>query len=148
MSPIRLKTTHTLPTAELADWGPAKEPVGALIAQIRGTETSDPKSPRDRVGVWECSPGRWRRQVMEREFAHFVSGRGRFIPDRGDAFDILPGDAVWFPAHTTGTWEITETLRKTYIILGFRPSERMLAQVMHRIRRIPRAILQFVSRKT
>jgi uncharacterized cupin superfamily protein len=121
MQPIRLASPELLPSGELADWGPAKAPVGSLIAQIRGSE----HGKRDRIGVWESTPGRWRRQVMEREFAHFISGRARFIPDNGEPFDICAGDAVWFPADTTGTWEISETLRKTYVIVGFSPSERI-----------------------
>lgn len=129
MQPIRLASPEKLPSDQLADWGPAKVPVGSVIARIRGSESGT----RDRVGVWECTPGRWRRQVMEREFAHFLSGRARFIPDRGDPFDICAGDAVWFPADTTGTWEITETLRKTYVILGFSPLERMARTVRRRL---------------
>jgi hypothetical protein len=121
MQPIRLVAPERLRSDALADWGPAKVPVGDLIAQIRGNE----HGKQDRVGVWECTPGNWRRQVMEREFAHFVSGRARFVPDNGEPFDICAGDAVWFPADTTGTWEIAETLRKTYVIVGFSPWERI-----------------------
>jgi len=135
MQPIRLVSPEQLRSDELADWGPAKVPVGSLIAQIRGNE----QGKRDRVGVWECTPGRWRRQVMEREFAHFVSGRARFLPDRGEPFDIRAGDAVWFPADTTGTWEIIETLRKTYVIVGFSPLERisrMMARALGALRRL------------
>jgi hypothetical protein len=130
MQAVRLASPEQLPSSELADWGPAKVPVGSLIAQIRGNE----HGKRDRVGVWECTPGRWRRQVMEREFAHFVSGRARFLPDNGEPFDICAGDAVWFPADTTGTWEITETLRKTYVIVGFSPFEVVWRMVARKLR--------------
>jgi uncharacterized cupin superfamily protein len=136
MQPIRLPSPETLPSDALADWGPAKEPVGNVIAQIRGSELGK----RDRVGVWECTPGRWRRQVMEREFAHFVSGAGRFLPDYGEPFDIRAGDAVWFPADTTGTWEITETLRKSYVIVGFGPLERILRVLSRRLGALRRMI--------
>ena len=134
MQPIRLVSPEQLPSGELADWGPAKVPVGSLIAQIRGSE----HGTRDRIGVWESTPGRWRRQVMEREFAHFVSGRARFIPDDGEPFDINAGDAVWFPADTTGTWEISETLRKTYVIVGFSPFERVSRIVTRKLRALRR----------
>ena len=135
MQPIRLASPEQLRSDELAYWGPAKAPIGSLIAQIRGSE----HGKRDRVGVWECTPGRWRRQVMEREFAHFVSGRARFIPDDGEPFDIRAGDAVWFPADTTGTWDITETLRKSYVIIGFSPFERLcrgITRKMSALRRL------------
>ena len=133
MQPIRLTSPESLPTDQLEDWGPAKVPVGTLIANIRGSEQTSGDDGRDRVGVWECTPGSWRRQVMEREFAHFLSGRARFIPDDGEPFDINAGDAVWFPADTTGTWEISETLRKSYVIVGFRPGERLRRAVLRKL---------------
>ena len=139
MQPIRLASPESLPTDELADWGPAKVPVGTLIAHIRSNEQTSGDGGHDRVGVWECTPGRWRRQVMEREFAHFLSGRARFIPDDGEPFDINAGDAVWFPADTTGTWEIIETLRKAYVIVGFQPAERVrraAARKLNAVRRV------------
>ena len=129
MQPIRLASPDKTPSADLTDWGPAKEPVGSPIAHIRSTE----HGKRDRVGTWECTPGKWRRQVMEREFAHFLSGRARFVPDHGEPFDICAGDAVWFPADTTGTWEISETLRKTYVIVGFSPWERISRAVVRKL---------------
>ncbi len=133
MQPIRLAAPESLPTEQLQDWGPAKVPVGALIAHIRSSEQTSSDGGRDRVGVWECTPGSWRRQVMEREFAHFLSGRARFIPDDGEPFEIRAGDAVWFPADTTGTWEIIETLRKSYVIIGFRPAERIRRAVVRKL---------------
>ena len=118
MPPVRLANPLTIPSSQLEDWGPVTEPEGEGIGQVRGREHV--LGGVFRVGVWECSPGRWRRQVMEHEFAHFVAGRARFIPDQGEPIDINPGDAVWFPANTTGMWDITETLRKTYVIITSR----------------------------
>lgn len=140
MQPIRLKSPESMPTERLTDWGPVRVPVGTLIAYIRSSEQTSSDGGRDRIGVWECTPGRWRRQVMEREFAHFVSGRARFIPDDGAPFDICAGDAVWFPADTTGTWEITETLRKSYLIVGFRPAERMRRAAVRKLNALRRLL--------
>ncbi len=119
MPPVRLANPLAIPSSQLEDWGPVNEPEGERVGQVRGREHVSVLGGVFRVGVWECSPGRWRRKVMEHEFAHFVAGRARFIPDRGEPFDINPGDAVWFPANTTGMWDITETLRKTYVIVTF-----------------------------
>jgi uncharacterized cupin superfamily protein len=138
VQPIRLASPESLPADQLTDWGPAKVPVGTLIAHIRSSEQTSGDGGRDRVGVWECTPGSWRRQVMEREFAHFLSGRARFIPDDGEPFDINAGDAVWFPADTTGTWEISETLRKSYVIVGFRPAERVRRAVARKLKGLRR----------
>jgi uncharacterized cupin superfamily protein len=140
MQPVRVGSPQTLSSEALDDWGPAKVPVGKMVAHTRGTEVRSGGRGNDRVGVWECSPGRWRRQVMEREFAHFISGQGRFVPDVGEPFEIRAGDAVWFPAHTTGTWEITETLRKTYVIVSFTPLEALRHTVLRRVETIWRSI--------
>jgi hypothetical protein len=52
------------------------------------------------AGVWECSPGIWRRQILQAELCHFVSGYAFFTPEGGDKFEIKAGDAVFFrPAH-------------------------------------------------
>jgi uncharacterized cupin superfamily protein len=112
--------------SQLEDWGPVAEPEGERIGRVRGREQVSVVGGAFRIGVWECSPGRWRRQVMEREFAHFLAGRARFIPDQGEPFDINSDDAVWFSANTTGTWDITETLRKTYVIVAPRGAMRKL----------------------
>jgi len=133
LQPIRLASPECLPTEQLTDWGPAKVPVGTLIAHISSSEETSGDGGRDRIGVWECTPGSWRRQVMEREFAHFLFGRARFVPDDGEPFEINAGDSVWFPADTTGTWEIIETLRKAYVIVGFRPVERVRRAIVRKL---------------
>ena len=130
--PVRLANPLTIPSSQLEDWGPVKEPEGERVGQVRGHEHVSVLGGV-RVGVWECSPGRWRRQVMEHEFAHFVAGRARFIPDHGEPFDITSGDAVWFPANTTGMWDITDTLRKTYVIVASRGAIRKLFTLLRRM---------------
>ncbi|WP_225316340.1 cupin domain-containing protein, partial [Pseudomonas aeruginosa] len=37
------------------------------------------------TGIWECTPGRFRRQVEQAEYSYIVSGEGRFTPDEGQA---------------------------------------------------------------
>jgi uncharacterized cupin superfamily protein len=132
MPPVRLANPLTIPSSDLEDWGPVTEPHGERVAQVRGREHVSVLGGVLRIGVWECSPGRWRRQVMEPEFAHFVTGRARFTPDHGDHFDINPGDAIWFPANTTGIWDISETLRKTYVIVASRGAIRKLYTFLRR----------------
>ena len=67
--------------------------------------------------AYESSPGKFRRQIKNAEFCHFIAGRCVFHADSGERLDIRAGDAVFFPANTTGTWEVIETARKTYILL-------------------------------
>lgn len=99
----------------LADSNPVAVPLSqpAAIASVSSVERSDGVE----TGVWECTPGRWRRQILQQEFCHFISGRCTFIPDQGEPLQIEAGDAVLFPAHTTGVWDIQETLRKSYVLI-------------------------------
>jgi uncharacterized protein len=108
-----IKGVATIPAERLADQGPVVEPVGAPVARIRSR--ADHEGPD--IGVWECTPGKWRRQVKSGEFSHFVAGRCVFHADSGEHLAIEAGDAVIFPPNTTGTWEILETVRKVYVIL-------------------------------
>ncbi|MGY9058689.1 MAG: cupin domain-containing protein, partial [Candidatus Puniceispirillales bacterium] len=38
-----------------------------------------------------------------------------FTPDDGEPINIEAGDVVYFPANSTGVWEIIETTRKSYL---------------------------------
>ncbi|VVM77336.1 hypothetical protein PS631_02138 [Pseudomonas fluorescens] len=91
------------------------EPLGSPVAEVacHEHETQDGLS----AGVWVCSPGRWRRKVMQREFSHFVEGHCFFIPDNGSAIEIRAGDAVLFPENCAGTWDVKQTIRKSFLIL-------------------------------
>ena len=101
-----------LASSALEDWGAVGEPVGTPVPTLRGKESREGPD----VGIWECAPGKFRRQVKGAEFMHFLAGRGRFHSDTGQVVEIRAGDAVYFPANTFGTWEVIATLRKTYAI--------------------------------
>ncbi len=108
-----IKATPTMPSNAMKDRGVANEVRGEPVPRIRSLSCH--ASPD--VGVWECSPGTWRRAVESGEFCHIVGGHGRFHADSGESLELEPGDAVLFPPHTKGTWEILSTLRKTYVLL-------------------------------
>ena len=91
------------------------------MAQLIGRKYLNDAPGIDSMGIWQCSPGRWRRTIMQEEFAHFLSGSARFIPDSGEAIDIQAGDTIWFPKDSRGVWEIGENVRKVYVIID-RPS--------------------------
>ncbi|HIQ44818.1 MULTISPECIES: cupin domain-containing protein [unclassified Pseudomonas] len=90
---------------------PLSEPVA--VASTTSVERSDGVE----TGVWECTPGRWRRQIVQQEFCHFIAGRCTFTPDGGEPIEIAAGDALMLPANTLGIWDIQETLRKTYVLI-------------------------------
>jgi uncharacterized cupin superfamily protein len=48
---------------------------------------------------------------------HILTGSGSFTPTDGERTEFKAGDTLFFPAHTTGVWELTETLRKMYVVM-------------------------------
>jgi len=109
-----LKQPGRIASTELADWGDVKQPIGELIAKLRGREAARAGEPD--YGIWECSPGRWRRQVKEAEFTYFLAGRCTFTADDGQKVEIAAGDAAYWSANSMGIWDVHETIRKVYII--------------------------------
>jgi len=103
---------------ELPDAGAVAAPMGEPVARLKCWEALTDKEKKIEVGVWECSPGIWRRQVLQAEVCHFLAGRAIFTPDGGEAVEIRAGNSVYFPANTKGIWNIQETVRKTYVVFG------------------------------
>lgn len=112
-----MKITHLkdTPNAPLGEANPVAVPLGEPVSHTRVAEAERP----DQVdtGIWECTPGRWRRQIVEQEFCHFISGRGTFTPDDGEPIAFQAGDAFLLPQNSLGVWDIQETVRKTYVII-------------------------------
>lgn len=112
-----MNITHFRNTSEIAleDSNPVAVPLGEPLAVT--STTSVERSDGVETGVWECTPGRWRRQIVQQVFCHFVAGRCTFTPDGGETIEIRAGDALMMPANTTGIWDIQETVRKTYVLI-------------------------------
>jgi uncharacterized protein len=71
------------------------------------------------VGVWECAPGGW--PVIDRpdtEIATIISGSGVITSADGSKQNVTPGTVVTLPKGWTGRWDITETVRKVYVIVA------------------------------
>jgi len=102
---------------ELDQLGPVKKPISTPASRLIGRKYIDEANGIDCMGIWECSPGRWERTIMQEEFAHFITGSATFIPPEGDPIEIKAGDTVWFPANSRGIWEIKEDVRKVYVVI-------------------------------
>ena len=94
---------------------PVAVPLGEPVAQTASLSVE--RSDGVETGIWECTPGRWRRQIVQQEFCHFLQGRCTFTPDGGEPLLIEAGDALMLPANSTGIWDIQETVRKTYVLI-------------------------------
>ncbi|WP_312936242.1 cupin domain-containing protein [Pseudomonas sp.] len=112
MSIIQFKHTER---AVLETSNPVAVPLGEPVAVT--SVTCVERGDGVETGIWECTPGRWRRQIVQQEFCHFIKGRCTFTPDDGEQLFIEAGDALLLPANSTGTWDIQETVRKTYVLM-------------------------------
>ncbi|MNB85140.1 hypothetical protein D3C76_833510 [compost metagenome] len=99
------------------EFAPVVEPVSETVSNTRTALHQRIEQENVSVGVWECTPGDWRRQVLQAEYSYFISGTGAFIPDVGEPVNFKAGDAIYFAPNTQGTWSIKETVRKHYIII-------------------------------
>lgn len=112
-----VKNTAAIPSDQLEDWGPVGLPEGdGPVSQLRGRDMEATDDERVGSGIWECSPGRWRRQVVQAELCHFLLGKCRFEHDNGEVIEIEAGDSIFFPENSTGIWDVSETVRKTFVV--------------------------------
>jgi len=69
------------------------------------------------VGVWECTPGCFpSRRDGFREAVVFVAGSGVLRDADGTEHPIAPGITMAIPEGWTGEWDLTETVRKVYVV--------------------------------
>lgn len=115
MSPLLLRLNDE---SSFSEAPPVGAPIGQPVAMSRSAGRRVLADRNATTGFWECSPGRFRRQVAEAEYSYVISGEGSFTPDDGETIEFRAGDVLYFTANTQGTWEIRQTLRKTYLILG------------------------------
>ncbi|BEP95376.1 cupin domain-containing protein [Acidovorax sp. A79] len=103
----------------LQDRGIVAVPLSTPASAVRGLAVQVPGRPDCDTGLWECSRGRFQRQVPSGEIMHIVAGAGRFLPE-GEGMSVVEfraGDTLFFPPETRGVREIRETIRKLYVMV-------------------------------
>lgn len=70
-------------------------------------------------GIWRCEPGHWRIAfgATQQEVFTVLSGRCRLHDDQGGCHEIGPGQVLHIPAGFTGSFEVLETMTKSYVIV-------------------------------
>ncbi|MEM8706078.1 MAG: cupin domain-containing protein [Actinomycetota bacterium] len=69
------------------------------------------------VGVWEAPIDTWREAGYPvNEFVVIISGHLRLTEVDGTVLDLRAGDLGYIPKGWTGTWEVLEPVRKTYVV--------------------------------
>ena len=69
------------------------------------------------MGIWEVTPGTFRgSKEGVCELMHFAQGAGTITDESGAVTHISPGLSIFVPDGWRGTWNVTSTVRKTYVI--------------------------------
>ena len=111
-----LRQSPTLPG--LHHQGIAARPKSEPPCRFSGIDITLEGAGDNNCGIWECTPGQFERTLAEAEVMHILAGRGRFTPTVGEPIDFRAGDTLFFPARTTGEWDIRETVRKVFVVLA------------------------------
>ena len=98
MTTQTLTLVHKAHHANMEAATPAKLPLGEIVAQQCTAQHQENPYVSASIGVWESSPGVFRRHLPNREFCHIISGSCTFTPDGGEPVELSAGDAVLFPA--------------------------------------------------
>lgn len=116
----QLKNAANIPLADLEDWG-NPQTIGEPICQLNGIQMIENEDGSE-GGIWECTPGKFVREIMQAELTTFLSGHCIFHPEDGEPIEIKAGDVLYFPENSKGTWEIIETVRKAYLCYNLNKS--------------------------
>ena len=77
------------------------------------------------AGLWECTPGCFpSRRDGYREAVTILAGRGVLRDADGTEHPVEPGVALALPEGWVGEWDITETVRKFYVVTYSEPREK------------------------
>jgi uncharacterized cupin superfamily protein len=115
--PVIIPQPARMRSDRLSDAGAAKEPVGSPAPHFTRLGFDGPGLERFRFGVWETTAGKWRRDVVEAEFCFILSGTATFSLEDGRSWTFGANDAVFFPAHCNGVWDVSEPLRKAFVVI-------------------------------
>lgn len=101
---------------DLVDWGLQPD---ALEGRSQSTGRLVMKGPDNRpeVGIWVCTPGRWRLAIPRDELCHFVAGHATYVHDNGEVIEVTPGTVVMFPGGWRGECTVLTTMRNLYILV-------------------------------
>ena len=102
--------------SDLVDWGTQPD---ALEGAPHSTGRLVMKGPDNQpeVGIWVCTPGRWRLEIPRDELCHFVAGQATYRHDNGEVIDVTPGTVVMFPGGWCGECTVHATMRNLYILV-------------------------------
>ena len=115
--PVLISQPAKLPHSSFSDVGAVKQPIGSPVPHIKRIGFEGEGLEKYRFGVWEATVGKYRRDVTDAEYCFFLSGKVAFTLDDGRSWTFGANDAVFFPADCLGIWDISEPLRKAFVVI-------------------------------
>lgn len=102
-------------SAELTPLGSWPPGGGALEGDPQASGVELHVDDRVEYGIWECTPGVYAssRSGYSEQFT-IISGEASIVDDDGTRHELRPGVVMVLPDGWSGTWEIRQTIRKTY----------------------------------
>ena len=79
---------HQAEAEKLGEPVAALIPVGEVLALYATAQDQNSEVIGAKIGIWESSPGQFRRAVKEREFSHIIQGSCIFTPDEGPSIEL------------------------------------------------------------
>jgi len=100
--PIKI-ISSSASTSGLLPKGPVSAPLSDPACQVSSLDVAFDESCACTTGLWECSPGSFRRAVAGGEVMHILTGKGSFQPDEGPMIRFQAGDTLFFPPKPMGS---------------------------------------------
>jgi uncharacterized protein len=104
------------PSGDPEDGQPAADRILSGSPRTRTWNLYESADGKTFCGIWECTPGKWRIHYDEWESCTLLSGRSVVTQDGGDGTVLEAGDSLVLEPGFSGTWEVVETTRKSYVI--------------------------------
>lgn len=105
-------------TAGQMELGPFRDKTGSLTPGQKDAvhDFIGNASGTLRLGVWECTPGRFASERATTEIFEVLKGSATLIGTDGTRTDVGPGDHAVTPKGWKGEWIVHETIRKIFIV--------------------------------
>jgi uncharacterized cupin superfamily protein len=68
------------------------------------------------VGTWFSEIGKWNISYTEEEYCELLEGTSVITDEAGQSVTVTKGDRFVVPRGFTGTWEVVQPTRKTFVI--------------------------------
>lgn len=105
-----------VPTGPLPDMPIEAEKITGGNPVARGAILSQSDDKKITCGVWSCEPGSFQWQYAWDEFIYVLEGAVTTREDGGASHSFGPGDTGHFPLGLVTHWEVTEPVRKFFVL--------------------------------